>query len=258
MEGFTMNSPSSQSRVESKPSKLQVGWPYTDSECKFKISPDVANQHGELCDDIFRLMKLNYDDGTEESWYACRGIRVYSQTRVPSLPYILAIDCSASINSKEERVDPPTRLLILGDSEYHLAAVLFGNNKHFVCTVMIQGKTAFYDGMRMPLVRWVSADFIPLGYRIHIVWYLKKSAQDCPSTADSLKNGMTEDAPERVPREEGTVLEGEPSIPKKLETEINDAHEERALWEPEPGTNTTCEERTPWELEHEINTLLGT
>ena len=49
-------------------------------------------------------------------------------------------------------------------------------------------------------------------------------------------------------------MEGEPSIPKKLETEINDAHEERALWEPEPGTNTTCEERTPWELEHEINT----
>ncbi|KAF9342127.1 hypothetical protein BGX26_008279, partial [Mortierella sp. AD094] len=70
---------------------------------------------------------------------------------------------------------------------------MFGSGGHFCCTVVIDGRQVFYDGMKERKLRWQDRENyeVPDGYQVNQVWYLRKR-EPVPSVMDN-PNGATEE-----------------------------------------------------------------
>src|SRR5690554_6217655 len=71
-------------------------------------------------------------------------------------------------------------VLRVDDTEYRLAAIIYGNGVHFCCTVVVLSKACLYDGMkasrcvRSPLTKVRP----PEGYLVNQVWYLRQTNRE--------------------------------------------------------------------------------
>jgi hypothetical protein len=165
--------------------------PYTDKECLVEVPQKVTDRfESALRDDVFRKRTRIKEDDTTEVWYQCRGHREYDPARVVHLPYLLVVDCGAGIHG-QLKPPPPAPSLTINGTEYLLAAIFYGDNRHFNCTVMIQGEAWFYDGIQSPpLSRPSGAQDRPPC----VVWYLRRTKDgsgDLPDSNDSLSEDET-------------------------------------------------------------------
>ncbi|KAF9552696.1 hypothetical protein EC968_000485, partial [Mortierella alpina] len=108
---------------------------------------------------------------------------------------------------------------MVGDKEYTLAAVMYGNGRHFSCVAMIDGRALSYDGIRRNRLKWLTPkeNIIPSKYQICQVWYLDKNGSS--GTKCSEVDNISHDS-----EEEDTIMEGEQE--GEEETRIGDERED--------------------------------
>jgi len=82
----------------------------------------------------------------------------------------------------------PTRILRLGEEEYSLGAVIYGNGSHFTCYVAIKGGILFYDGVAKRKLKWQHAQSInlPTGYKVNQFWYIRRKMSPESVVAESV------------------------------------------------------------------------
>jgi hypothetical protein len=152
-----------------------------NSICTVRVDDETVLEHGS--DEAFRYQPVNDIEtgSTASGWYACRGNRTYERMQFSRLPYLLVLDCLLGWNKDQGPVRCPAQALSLDNTEYHLAAIIYGNGRHFCSTTMIQGGALFYDGMKQRKLQWLMLNkkelFTPAGYQISQVWYLKNTVK---------------------------------------------------------------------------------
>lgn len=152
-----------------------------DSPCTVHVSDALVLEYGE---DSFRFQaSTDVDTGETLTWYTCRGHRTWERMQFSTLPYLLVLNCLENWNRFQDcPIRIPARILHINDSEYHLAAIMYGGQGHFCCTTMIKNGSLFYDGMKSKKPQWLTStgnDWeVPNGFQMSQVWFLKKNMCD--------------------------------------------------------------------------------
>jgi len=150
-----------------------------------------------------RQTTVHPDDGTSITWYSCPAERIMEPVVILTTPALLVLDCLQHPANSSQSYRAPVQSLTFEGSRYHLGCVIYGNGKHFCCTISIFGRFLFYDGLRRPTVEWLvpEKNTLPRGYRIVTVWYLKSDTSSLVSDMAVRNPSLEQDTPKDVPED---------------------------------------------------------
>ena len=197
----------------------------SNNTCSEKINISEGDNSDALLGHM-RLEALNDLDGEVQFWHACTGRRESKEPMMlATFPYLLVLDCLQASHESNGKggtlptsctvATPPDSLTLAGEG-YKLGAILYGNGRHFCCSVFVANGAFTYDGLYgSTRLHYVVRDALqhPTDnkgnpYQIVNVWYIRESQELDPSILlvknvssreqSKLKQDTTNGAPQKT------------------------------------------------------------